>query len=439
MSEDIVTRLQAMYHSGQVSSFINSKLQNSALPTGWIEHGLIGKGFSGNIQERKIQENLVIPIDRFVRLFLESDSDNNHGLLILGNLDSSKLVTLVSNLHSKDSETWNVIGLNSGEVQIRELLDFTGRFLVGEPPSKEEEPSLDYIEELLSDVANGNVKHLISLSLQPEKQKTVSWIKKILNTDLTSDVILAKSTNPQEISSTILLLTRWLLGLDLFSKTKNAIASILLVRNSDILLCFWNNSQKIATFASLEGFSTTQVLSKYVLPLWYSPLDVSKRKPPGPKVVIEKTRKQPLHEQKKTPSKISDSQSQAIVRTRLSELNARFSSLISHISNIRKRISKLSKNAGNQIMSEHSEKAIEELRRIEQDTKVIEDISTRLQDMEKQIENAGSSLSSDEIQRIVSKMTALRILIDKIDVEIGQLDSRVSEIESLKFKRQTES
>jgi hypothetical protein len=95
-------------------------------------------------------------------------------------------------------------------------------------------------------------------------------------------------------------------------------------------------------------------------------------------------------------------------------------------------------------MSEHSENVIEELRRIEDETKILEYISTRLREMEKQIENtlfpdrANSILSSDEIQGIVSKMAALRELIDKIEVEIGQLDSRTTEIESLKFKRQTE-
>ena len=439
MPEQIVTRLQAMYHSGQLSAFIVSKFPTDTLPTGWIEQGLLGKGFAGNIREKKIQEDLVIPVDRFVRLFSESGFDLDKGLFILGGLGQSKLITAISNLGNNESGSMNAIGLNSGNLQTHELIDITTRFMGQEPDSGEEEPNLDYVEELLSDVANGNVTQLLSLPLQPGKQKTVSWIKKILKTDLTSEVVLAKSSNPQEISSIILLITRWLLGLDLFKNTKNAISSILLVRGTEVLLCFWNSSQKIATFAAVEGFSTKKVLTKFVLPLWYTSKGIPKTESGGPKVVIETARKTPSRVQKTQLPASSDSQSISIVRTRLTELNTRLTPLISNVSGIKKRISKFSKDTRLQSMSEHSDNAIEELRRIEKDTKILQDLSARLQEMDKRIETAGTSLTPDEIQQIVGKMAALRTLIDKIEVEMGQLDSKVSDIESLKFKRRSES
>ncbi|MCK5389248.1 MAG: hypothetical protein KAJ36_02080, partial [Candidatus Thorarchaeota archaeon] len=94
-----------------------------------------------------------------------------------------------------------------------------------------------------------------------------------------------------------------------------------------------------------------------------------------------------------------------------------------------------------QSMSEHSENATEELRSIKNESKIIEDISARLRKMEKQIDKTSSSdsMSSDEIQGIISKMSVLRELIDKIEVKIDQLDNRVTEIETLRFKRRTES
>ncbi|MGY5858749.1 MAG: hypothetical protein RTU63_05230 [Candidatus Thorarchaeota archaeon] len=435
MPEQIVTRLQAMYHSGQLSAFIVSKFPTGTLPTGWIEQGLLGKGFTGKIHEKNIQEDLIIPVDRFVRLFSESELGFEQGVFILGGLGKSKLITVVSNLGNKEPSSMNVIGLNSENLDNHELLDITARFMKQKPESLEEEPNLDYIEELLSDAANGDVTQLLSLSLQPGKQKIVNWIKKILKTDLTSDVVLAKSSNPQEISSTILLLSRWLLGLELFKNTKNAISTILLVRSTEVILCFWNSSQKIATFATVDGFSTTKVLRKFVLPLWYTSKEVSKSV--GPEVVIEKTRTKPPRTQKTTSPASSDSQSISIVRTRLTELNSRLMPLISNVESTKKRITKLTKDTRFQSMGEHADNTLEELRRIEEDTKVLADISTQLGKMEKHLETAGTSLSHDEIQQIVAKMTVLRTLIDKIEVEMGQLDSRVSEIESLKFKRQS--
>lgn len=436
MPDQIVTRLQAMYHSGQVSSFIVSKFSTGSLPIGWIEQGLIGKGFTGNIQEKEIQEDLIIPLDRFVRLFSESGFDLNYGLFILGGLGKSKLITAISNLGNKGLSSMNVFGLNSDALQITELLDFAKRFLKQEPEPKEEEPNLDYIEEFVSDVANGKVTQLLSLSLPQGKQKTVTWIKKILKTDLTSDEVLAKSSNPQEISSTILFLSRWLLGLNLFKKTKHGISTILLAGTQKILLCFWNSSQNIVTFAVVEGYSTRKVLRKYVLPLWYITQKEIKDENIGPKVIIEKTKKIKAPKTRERPS--SDSQSISIVRTRLTELNARLTPIISRVSRTKKRTTKLSKDTRFQSMGEQSDSAIEELRRIERDTRILEDISARLQKMEKQLESEGSSLTPDEIQRIVSKMTVLRNLIDKVEVEMDQLDSRVSEIESLNFKHRSE-
>jgi hypothetical protein len=434
MPGQMVTRLQALYHSGQVSAFVVSKFAIGTLPIGWIEQGLVGKGFSGNIQERKTQQELIIPVDRFARLFSDSGLNLENGLFILGGPDTLKLTTIVSNMGSKFPMSMNVFGLNSENLQSSEILDIAHRIIVRKPVTNGEDPNLDYVDELLSEVANGNVTHLLSLSLNPGKQKMVSWIQKILKTDLSSEVVIAKSGNLQEFSSTILIFSRWLLGLDLFKNTENAISTILLMRSNEILLCFWNSSQKIATFAAVEGLSLAVVLRKFVLPLWFTSNDMLSNEIIGPKVVIERSRAHPPIAQKIHSLTSSDLQSISIIRTRLLDLNTQLASLVAHVLGIEKRIYALTKNTRFQSMSEHTNNAIEELRRIEKDTKILEDISARLQLMEGQLEKAGSSLTPDEIQQIVSKMTQLRSLIEKIEVEMNQLDSRVSDIESLKFK-----
>lgn len=443
-----MTRLQAMHHSGQLSTYIVSTLPMGNLATGWIEQGLLGKGFTGNIQDKEIQEELVIPIDRFTRLIEDYGTDINTGVFILGEhgLNKSKFVTLTGKSNSR-KDTVTAIGFNSATIETLELLGIIERFISQKVETTiSTDPNLDYVEDLLTDVANGSVTHLLSLSLQHGKQKPMNWIKKIMQTDLSSETVLAQAGNPQEISQFILLLSRWLLGLDLFGNTKNAIASILLVQDTQIVLWFWDQPQRIVTFAIIEGISVDRVLRKFVLPLWYTPPE-SSQESIGPKVVIEKTTKRQeitiSDTKRKSDSTIPDSQSITIVRTRLTELNSRLSPIISHLNVLEKQITKIMKDSRFQSMSEQSDTAIEELRRIENETKILEDISTRLREMEKQIDtvtssdSSSSSLSSDEIQKIVSKMAALRTLIDKIDVEIGQLDSRVSEIESLKFKRRT--
>ncbi len=452
MSEDIETKLQAMYHSGQVSAYIISKLPEGKLTIGWIEQGLLSKGLTGNLQDKKNQENLVIPMDRFTRLTRDYDAEIKLGLIILGahGLDKSKLVTLVSNQYFTGKGSINAIGFNSDNIQTLELTHIITRFLSEKTESNiDNDPNLDYIEELLTDAANGDVRHLLSLSLPSGTHKLTDWIRNILKSDLKSEAVLAQIGDHHEFSPSVLLFSRWLLGLEFFKKTKNAISSIILVQDSQIVLCFWDSPQNLATFAIIEGANIERVLRKYTLPLWYTSSDVTKDEPKGPKVVIEKRKKKEPQIQKRSSSVsrvVSDSvtldnQSISIVRTHLAELLNRLSQLLSHLDGLEKRITKIIKDTRFQSMSEHSENATEELCSIKNETKIVEDISARLRKMEKQIDKVSSSdsMSSDEIQGIVSKMSVLRELIDKIEVKIGQLDYRVTEIETLRFKRRTES
>ncbi len=95
-------------------------------------------------------------------------------------------------------------------------------------------------------------------------------------------------------------------------------------------------------------------------------------------------------------------------------------------------------------MKSHSDEAIKELSRIEDETRILEELSEPLKRMERRIEDISSkqssksSIGAEYIQVIVTKISALRDLIDKVEVEMDQLDSRIGDIESLRFKRRTQ-
>ncbi len=380
MSEDIETRLQAMYHSKLVSAYIVSKLPEGKMTTGWVEQGILSKGLPGNLQDKKNQETLVIPIDRFTRLAWEYDQQVNLGLFILGEqgMNRSKLITIIK---SSKSNSIEAIGFRSDRIQTPELINTISRFLSEKSEAVfDNDSNLDYVEELLSAAADGDVRHLLSLSFPSGKHKIAGWIQKLLKTDLKSEAVLAQYGHPHEISLTILLFSRWLLGLDIFKKTKNAIAIIIFTLPSQIVLCFWDGPQNLATFAVVEDTKIERVLRKYALPLWYTSSDVIEDEPKGPKVVIEKPPKKESQIQKIASSVTRvvsdtvslDSQSISIVRTRLTELINRLSPLISHLDIIEKRITKIIKDTRSQSMSESSENTIEELRSIKNETKILD-------------------------------------------------------------------
>ena len=96
-------------------------------------------------------------------------------------------------------------------------------------------------------------------------------------------------------------------------------------------------------------------------------------------------------------------------------------------------------------MKDSTDETASELQRIEQETQVISKLSERLDNLEKKMKvlsdsrgDAPSSQTSADLQKIIMKITSLRELIDRIEIEIGQLDSRMDDIESLRFKHRSE-
>ncbi len=92
----------------------------------------------------------------------------------------------------------------------------------------------------------------------------------------------------------------------------------------------------------------------------------------------------------------------------------------------------------------HSDKTGKEQSQAEDEARILEELSDRLKKMEGRMEDISSRQSNESpidaehIQRIVTKISALRDLIDKVEVEMDQLDSRIGDIESLRFKRRTQ-
>ncbi|MDH4212855.1 MAG: hypothetical protein OEV85_02940 [Candidatus Thorarchaeota archaeon] len=94
-------------------------------------------------------------------------------------------------------------------------------------------------------------------------------------------------------------------------------------------------------------------------------------------------------------------------------------------------------------MTRRPDEIVDELKRIEKNPQILETLSNRLGMVESKIEEVTlsksmkSSFNAENIQEIVSKISALRDLIDKIEVEIEQLNSRINEIETLRFKHRS--
>jgi len=283
MSSDIITRLQALFHSGDIIGYIHSNLPVDSLTTGWIEKGLLSKGVKGQLRDKHNQESLVIPSDRFSRLTKDMPDAGYANIVIIGTkgLRENKFAAMVY-------ENEGIQSLIAFQTKNKTPLEIIQLFLqaLGRPTSdKREEPNLDYVEQLRIDAGERIVNDAMVLSLPKEISKISEWIKATIQEESSSSILL-RHRSSKDLPVFSALLTRWVTGLELFRETRSAITACLFVKKKEMDVCFWDSSQRIVSFASIGSSNVEELGMKYLLPLWMVPGD-SLEPPKKREVVLE--------------------------------------------------------------------------------------------------------------------------------------------------------
>ncbi|MFW9768934.1 MAG: hypothetical protein ACFFF9_06360 [Candidatus Thorarchaeota archaeon] len=284
MSSDIITRLQALYHSGDITGYIHSNLPVDLLKTGWIEKGLLSKGMRGQLRDKHNQESLIIPADRFTRLTRDMTNTGYASIAIIGSkgLREGKFAAMVY-------ENKNVQSLIAFRIQHKTPLEIIQLFLQvlgGEISNLRDEPNLDYVEQIRIDTGERIVEDALVISLPKEIMKISEWIKATIQ-EKSSESILLRHGSSKELVVFSALLTRWVTSLELFRETRSAIAACVFVKKKQMDVCFWDSSQKIASFASIGSANIEELGRKYLIPLWMVPGDSLKPLPKKKEVVVE--------------------------------------------------------------------------------------------------------------------------------------------------------
>ncbi|MFW9956508.1 MAG: hypothetical protein ACFFCT_00435 [Candidatus Odinarchaeota archaeon] len=383
MTDDLPTHLQALYHSGNVSGFISARMPSEKLTTGWIEQGLLQKALTGKLHDKKNQEQLIIPADRFARLTrdLEGTTHSFVGLLIIGRrgLTEPKLNVLVYGASDNSTESMTTVAFWTKNLNPTETIRTIARHAFARNSFMESpEPDLDYIEQLKADVSTGLVQNLLSLRVKTGKRNITEWLRdSIRNVDDSKDVI-AYAGKLESFSRSALLLSRWITSLELFKEYEDNIAAILMKFENRMELCLWDNSQNFATFATIKGTDIEHTVKGYISAMWAGKQDLAASKSRMPEVVIaterqiesasKKSRTEVLPERtivslseieqriealestiralaslnKEQPTNID--QSISIVHTRLVEIIDRLATLTTRFNELEKKLSNVGKS-----------------------------------------------------------------------------------------------
>lgn len=376
LSNDIATHLQALYHSGQISGYIHSKLTDGSLKTGWIEQGLLSKGMKGRLRDKNNQESLVIPADRFARLARDRGGWEDAALVIIGSkgLAASKFVAMVFGRQDSQSLIAFQIQRTSPHDIIRFLIQNALRKKVSQ---RFEEPALDYIEQLRMDASEGEVDELTVLSLPKKQVKLSEWMKEALLSPSSESIELQHGTS-NTIPKFAALVTRWLTGLELFKGTQSGIAAIVFIGQKTMDACFWDQPQRKAAFTTFNHDNIVSLSRKYLTPLWVVPGESVESPKPTREVSVEPRK---VFVSSKKPSSIGRHEEPILASTKtvekiLANLSRRLDSLESQLKSPKTASEVAGKNRGPLDVLQS---------RLSENIERIESFSKRLSDLEKRI------------------------------------------------------
>jgi len=285
LSNDIATHLQALYHSGQISGYIHSKLTDGSLKTGWIEQGLLSKGMKGNLRDKNNQESLVIPADRFARLARDHGEREEAAIVIIGSkgLAASKFVAMVFRQLGSQS----LVAFQIQKTSPHEIIRFLLQTALGMKINQIlEEANLDYIEQLRVDAAEGEVEEMTVFALPKKQVKMSEWMKEALLSP-SSESIEIQHGSSNTIPKFAALVTRWLTGLELFKGTQSRIAALVFIGQESMEACFWDQPQGKVAFTTFNRENLESLSRKYLTPLWVVPGESVEAPKPTREVTVE--------------------------------------------------------------------------------------------------------------------------------------------------------
>ncbi|TXT57425.1 MAG: hypothetical protein BAJATHORv1_10127 [Candidatus Thorarchaeota archaeon] len=270
MVEDLATHLHALYLSEQIEGYICSRLAESSIEKGWVERGIVLKGFEGTLQDDTIQEGYVIPTEKSVNLMIDRGVDlpKRTGIILTGSqgLTEEKLAIILDDgtkkPNSKLALTFRLEGYTPQDIG-----RLVSKYVLGVPLMSEfKEPKVDYIEQLKIDVANDMVTDAIVLSIPRGKINPAKWIRGSLERE--SDKLVFSTKNAQESPIFALLFSSWVLNFDTVLSSKNGIVSAIFIKEDHFEMILWDNPRNYAVFAIIKDITLEELTHRYLLPLW---------------------------------------------------------------------------------------------------------------------------------------------------------------------------
>ncbi len=272
MSDELLTRLQAMYTSREIRGYICVRLPNGRLESGWVERSLVSKGSDEEIPT-SVNRQMLVMTDRAVRLFVNNirlTEPGTFGMLMLGEsgLKTGSLVMFLGDVDT--TRVRYAITTWSDKTPPARTATIFFRHGLGLPNSDQssEELTYDYVEQIREDVSAGVVTEALSIRFPQKKSELTNWIGRGIESAEASEEVPLRTGPMKNIPEFAPVVTRWILGLDLLKSLTTPVLMIIFGHPKSVNVCIWDSKSGLASFATLQSVDFQDCLLRYIRVLW---------------------------------------------------------------------------------------------------------------------------------------------------------------------------
>ncbi|MHA1770245.1 MAG: hypothetical protein ACTSYL_01820 [Candidatus Thorarchaeota archaeon] len=280
MTEALVKELTALYNSGDISGFIISRFVLGELKSGWIEQGITHKMVAPGLTDKELHERYLIPGDRVARLAgdLNAISERKGILLLLGppGIKAEKFVTFIDTTDPENA--CDIIWWSRAQTPTDIIRLISQYFNERATTPSTEEPSLDYVEQMRSDVIDGELECAVAVKIPKKPTETGAVVAKAKGHTESEAIPLVKG----DLSSLIPLsriFSRWIAQLKLFNKMQEGLGACISIGTDDVQIALWDAPRSLAIFATQSPPVLSQIAHKYLSSLWTDVRDQSSATP----------------------------------------------------------------------------------------------------------------------------------------------------------------
>ncbi|MFX0108207.1 MAG: hypothetical protein ACFE7R_07980 [Candidatus Hodarchaeota archaeon] len=275
MTDDLLTRLQAMYADRHISGYLGARLPLGSLPDNWVEKGLIFKGLKGRMTTAANRARYVSPVQETIQLMIDRAmlDTGRIGFFILGSqgLEKEKFVIILRDDSEPELNKKQAVAFWSRDYTPLDLACLISKYCLSEDfKSSYEEPNIDYIEQLKIDASDNKLKEAICLSIPKAKFNTSKWIKSAIENSKDSGVIYQYG-KLRDTPAFGLLFSRWFTDLELQRSMRDPVAALVLAKEKVIEVSVWDMPRRIALFLVFKKEGVDEITRRLLLPAWAAP------------------------------------------------------------------------------------------------------------------------------------------------------------------------